>query len=249
MSDDIPQTEWRLDAQENFLRLALTLPPLAPEGVTGPVSHQQLEKSLGNYLRIRAGRWGEQKLVRLVVGNQLLDTRQLQAIASGLKEHHLELQWLESNRRQTAVAAASMGLSVDQTVAEKPLIEATTPPPQPLVIRQTLRSGGEIRHGGDVVIIGDVNPGSSVIADGDILIWGCLRGTAHAGAKGNDRAVIMILRLAACQIRIAERVARVGADAGDRPEPEIAYITSEGIHLTPVRQFQRSTFATQAAPN
>nr|pir hypothetical protein - Synechocystis sp. (strain PCC 6803) [Synechocystis sp.] len=149
---------------------------------------------------------------------------------------------METNRRQTAVAAASAGLSVDQTMADKPLVDPSETPslPKPLVVRHTLRSGGEIRHGGDVVIIGDVNPGSSIVADGDILIWGCLRGMAHAGAKGNDQAVIMILRLAACQIRIGDRLARVGADAVDRREPEIAYITSEGIRLTPVRQFQRS---------
>jgi septum site-determining protein MinC len=77
------------------------------------------------------------------------------------------------------------------------------------------------------------------MADGNILIWGCLRGTAHAGARGDQQAVIMILRSGACQLRIADMVARVGADAGDRRDPEIAYITSEGIRLTPARQFQR----------
>jgi septum site-determining protein MinC len=246
MSDDIPHPEWQLAPREHFVRLSLTLPPVTsePDSPSLVFSHQQLEQSLGNYLRVMAGRWGNHSLVRLAVGNQLLDTRQLQAIAAGLKEQKLTLEWVETNRRQTAVAAASAGLSVDQTIVEKPLVDSENPPPPPqaLVVRQTLRSGGEIRHGGDVVIIGDVNPGSSIRADGDILIWGCLRGTAHAGAGGNDQAVIMILRLAACQIRIGDRLARVGADAVDRREPEIAYITSEGIRLTPVRQFQRSAF-------
>ncbi len=246
MSDDIPHPEWQLAPQEHFVRLSLTLPPVTSEPGSPSLvfSHQQLEQSLGNYLRVIGGRWGNHSLVRLAVDNQLLDTRQLQAIAAGLKEQNLTLQWVETSRRQTAVAAASAGLSVDQTMEEKPLVDSENPPPPPppLVVRQTLRSGGEIRHGGDVVIIGDVNPGSSITADGDILIWGCLRGTAHAGAKGDDQAVIMILRLAACQIRIGDRLARVGADAVDRREPEIAYITSEGIRLTPVRQFQRSNF-------
>jgi septum site-determining protein MinC len=49
----------------------------------------------------------------------------------------------------------------------------------------------------------------------------------------------MILRLAACQLRIADLVARVGTDASNRRDPEIAYITSDGIRLTPARQFQR----------
>ncbi|MEB3228119.1 MAG: septum site-determining protein MinC [Synechocystis sp.] len=233
MSDDSPNPDWQLAPQEDFVRLTLTLP-------TG-VTHQHLEQSLTTYLRMMAGRWGDRQRVRLAVQNQLLDSRQLQAIAASLQQQNLELQWIETSRRQTAVAAASTGFSVDQTPPDISLIakEITLPPPPPLVLRQTLRSGGEIRHTGDVVIIGDVNPGSSVTAEGDILIWGCLRGTAHAGAKGDQQAVIMILRLAACQLRIADMVARVGADAGDRRDPEIAYITTEGIRLTPVRQFQR----------
>ena len=246
MSDDSPNPDWQLVPQEDCLRLTLTLPvgtaPLTPaSAIAGGFSHQQLEQSLNTYLRMIAGRWGTQSQVRLAVQNQLLDSRQLQAIAASLSQQNLELQWVETTRRQTAVAAASAGLSVDQTPSEVTLItkEVQLPPPPPLLLRQTLRSGGEIRHNGDVVIMGDVNPGSSIVAEGDILIWGCLRGTAHAGAKGNQQAVIMILRLAACQIRIADLVARVGADAGDRQEPEIAYITSEGIRLTPARQFQR----------
>ena len=233
MSDDSPNPDWQLVPLEDGIRLTLTLPAGVP--------HQLLEHGLNSYLQRITGRWGGQSQVRLAVQNQLLDSRQLQAIVASLQQHNLDLQWVETTRRQTAVAAASAGLSVDQTPPDVTLVtkEVTLPPPPPLVLRQTLRSGGEIRHNGDVVIMGDVNPGSSVIADGDILIWGCLRGTAHAGARGNQQAVIMILRLAACQLRIADLVARVGADGSDRRDPEIAYITSEGIRLTPARQFQR----------
>jgi septum site-determining protein MinC len=233
MSDDSPNPDWQLVPLEDGVRLTVTLPAGGP--------HQHLEHSLSSYLRMIAGRWGDHSRVRLAVQDQLLDSRQLQAIAASLQQQNLDLQWVETTRRQTAVAAASAGLSVDQTPPDVSLVtkETILPPPTPLVLRQTLRSGGEIRHNGDVVIIGDVNPGSSVMADGDVLIWGCLRGTAHAGAGGNQQAVIMILRLAACQLRIADLVARVGADASDRRDPEIAYITTEGIRLTPVRQFQR----------
>lgn len=242
MSDNALNPDWQLVSQDDYLRLTLTL-PLDPATPASPlvVSHLQIEQSLAAYLQKMDGRWDNRHQVRLAVHNQLLDSRQLQAIAASLNQCALDLQWVETTRRQTAVAAASAGLSVDQTPSAQTLIETTTPlpPPKPLVLRQTLRSGGEIRHNGDVVVIGDVNPGSSVVADGDILIWGCLRGTAHAGAKGDRQAVIMILRLAACQIRIADVVARVGADAADRREPEIAYITSEGIRLTAARQFQR----------
>jgi len=46
------------------------------------------------------------------------------------------------------------------------------------------------------------------VAGGDIIIWGKLRGTAHAGAGGDEEAVICALQLAPSQIRIASLIAR-----------------------------------------
>ena len=244
MSADELTLSWHLSHCDSDLRLTLfgEVNTNAVDSGTQTFTSEQLSKSLNNYLQQMAGRWDDSPPVRLAVGNQRLDTRNLQAIADGLKGFDLSLAWVETTRRQTAVAAASAGYSVDQTAPEPTLVESTPslPDPSPLVVKQTLRSGGDIRHNGDVIILGDVNPGSSVVATGDVLIWGTVRGTIHAGADGNQEAVIMILRLEASQLRIAERVARVSQKPSDHQAPEIAYITSEGIRLTPVRQFQQS---------
>ena len=77
-----------------------------------------------------------------------------------------------------------------------------------LYIQRTLRSGQSITADGNIVIIGDVNPGSEIKAKGDITVWGVLGGIAHAGAAGNKYAKIRALKMHAIQLRIADVFAR-----------------------------------------
>jgi septum site-determining protein MinC len=77
-----------------------------------------------------------------------------------------------------------------------------------LYLRKTIRSGQSISSDGNIVVIGDVNPGAEVIAKGDITVWGILGGIAHAGSEGNNYARIRALKLNPVQIRIGEVFAR-----------------------------------------
>ena len=61
---------------------------------------------------------------------------------------------------------------------------------------------------GNVLIIGDVNPGAEIIAKGDITVWGVLGGIAYAGSECNNYAKIRALKLNPVQIRIGEVLAR-----------------------------------------
>ena len=49
-----------------------------------------------------------------------------------------------------------------------------------LFLRRTVRSGQAIHHHSNVIVLGDVNPGAEIIAGGDIIVWGVLRGMVHA---------------------------------------------------------------------
>jgi septum site-determining protein MinC len=76
-----------------------------------------------------------------------------------------------------------------------------------------------------VVVIGDVNAGAEVIAGGDIVIWGRLSGTVHAGATGDDQAVVCALDLDPTQLRIGKHIARPPEETpGRRPVPEMAFV-------------------------
>tara|TARA_Y100001968_G_C19238592_1_gene658239 strand:- start:107 stop:760 length:654 start_codon:yes stop_codon:yes gene_type:complete len=98
----------------------------------------------------------------------------------------------------------------------------------------TVRSGEYIESSGDLLILGDINPGAKVSAEGNIIIWGRLLGIAHAGSKGNSNATISALQLRPLQIRIAKKIAR-----GPKGKPQIglaeqARIVSEEIIITPL---------------
>ncbi len=75
-----------------------------------------------------------------------------------------------------------------------------------MVVERTLRSGNVIRFAGDVTVYGDVNAGAQIEADGNITVMGSLRGLAHAGARGDGRAVVIAFDMNAPQLRIANRI-------------------------------------------
>jgi septum site-determining protein MinC len=94
-----------------------------------------------------------------------------------------------------------------------------------ILIRRTLRGGRVIRTPGHVVVVGDVNPGAEIIAGGDIVVWGRLRGVVHAGAMGDESCVICALDLQPTQLRISSLIS-VSPPTNKRrkPRPERAYI-------------------------
>ena len=85
-----------------------------------------------------------------------------------------------------------------------------------LYIHRTLRSGQSLSSEGNVVVIGDVNPGAEIVAKGDITVWGVLGGIAHAGSDGNTYSRIRALKLNAIQLRIGDIFAR-RPDTGNMP--------------------------------
>ena len=98
----------------------------------------------------------------------------------------------------------------------------------------TVRSGEYIDIPGDLLILGDVNPGAKVSAEGNILIWGRLLGIAHAGSKGNSQATISALQLRPVQLRIAKKIARGPKDKPQLGIAEQASIDSGKIIISPL---------------
>jgi len=86
-----------------------------------------------------------------------------------------------------------------------------------------LRSGSVVENTGHVVVIGDVNPGAEIIANGDIVVWGKLRGSVHAGFEGDQEAIVCALDLSPMQLRIAGELA-LPAKKSKKPAPSTARI-------------------------
>jgi septum site-determining protein MinC len=219
----------RLKTQDG--ELYLSLPPESESTSNIALTWVELWQQFKQLLMGRERFWKPNTLVHLLSDDRLLDTRQISAIAEALAEVQLQLKWVHTRRRQTAVVAATAGYSVEQVTAVSPLLppsEPTKAMEEPLYIQMTLRSGAEIRHNGTVIVMGDLNPGGSIIAEGDILVWGRLRGVAHAGCKGNAKCLIMALQMEPTQIRIADYVARAPETPLAQYFPEVAYVSPQG---------------------
>jgi len=103
----------------------------------------------------------------------------------------------------------------------------------PIIVRNTCRSGVRIVSPSDCVVLGDVNPGAEIIAEGDVVVFGALRGLAHAGAAGEQTARIWALSIEPNQIRIADLVAV--PPRGAKPAParfEVAEIQNGVIRVS-----------------
>jgi septum site-determining protein MinC len=115
------------------------------------------------------------------------------------------------------------------------------PPPEPvsavLYHRGTLRGGQSLANVGHIVIVGDVNPGAELVAGGDIVVFGALRGVAHAGAQGDRSARVYALILEPTQLRIATTIA-AGTERTGAPVPEEAFLAEAGdrIAIAPAGQ-------------
>jgi len=98
-----------------------------------------------------------------------------------------------------------------------------------LFLRRTVRSGQAIHHHSNVIVLGDVNPGAEIIAGGDIIVWGVLRGMVHAGYPDNENALVCSLQLSPVQLRIAHLLSRPPEGFEAQQLPEVASIRQEQI--------------------
>lgn len=87
------------------------------------------------------------------------------------------------------------------------------------IIEKTLRSGQKIETEGHLLIIGDANPGSEILAGGDVYVFGRARGLIHAGKNGNKKSQILALSMEVNQLRIADVYAK---NNGDKPLGRVA---------------------------
>jgi len=167
----------------------------------------------------------------LDVASQVLHVNDLVDLRDQLSDRGISLWAVISESPTTEKTAQLLGLA---TRVSKPRPEEARQfsvkdlgDETALFLERTLRSGTRIEFPGHVVVLGDVNPGAEIIAEGNVIIWGRLRGMVHAGAKGNKTAVICALDLSPTQLRIAEEVS-ASLKPQENPRPEIARINENG---------------------
>jgi len=167
---------------------------------------------------------------RLVLqfGGRGVNASELGKLRGELSDLQINLWMVLSESTVTINAAKSFGLETE--FPKKEFLPVDLPPiplhedgTQALLIDRTLRSGKSVNFDGHVVVIGDVNAGAEIIATGNVVVWGRVRGTVQAGVKGDAAAVVCALDLAPTQLRIANAIATSPKRRG-KPEPEIALV-------------------------
>lgn len=172
----------------------------------------------------------------LDVGNHILKAADMGRLRDQISERGLNLWCVISDSPRTQETAQTLGLAtrISKPAPERSInrLETAVSGDQAVLVRRTLRSGYSLNHPGHIVIIGDVNPGAEVVAGGDVVVWGRLRGMVHAGADGDEQAVICALDLSPTQLRIADQIS-VPPKRRGKPQPEMARLHNGQVLAEP----------------
>jgi septum site-determining protein MinC len=176
--------------------------------------------------------------VALQLADRELGAAELGSLRDELSGSDVTLWAVLSTADLTRAAAADLGLARElspqagRVAVEPPTQDSALPGEEAILIERTLRSGHSVRYPGHVIVLGDVNPGSEIIAGGHVIVWGRLRGVVHAGAEGDESAVVCALDLAPTQLRIAGHISVSPARKG-KPKPEMALVREDQLIAEP----------------
>ncbi len=173
----------------------------------------------------------------LDVGNAILHVVEMSILRDQLSERGVGLWAVLSNSPTTESTAQNLGLATRVSTPRPDRVVRTldtnlTSGESGILLQRTLRSGFKVSFEGHVIVLGDVNPGAEIIAGGNVIVWGKLRGSVHAGAENDDHAVVCALDLAPMNLRIGKFTASLTVKSG-KPLPTVARVKNGQIVAEP----------------
>ncbi|MCY9658999.1 septum site-determining protein MinC [Paenibacillus chondroitinus] len=158
--------------------------------------------------------------VHVKLGSREATEEQKEEIRSVIKQKgNLLIQSIESDPRKEVVIEPAARMST---------------------LRGMIRSGQTLHHEGDLLYLGDVNPGGTITSTGNIYIMGSLRGMAHAGIDGDDKAIIAASHMRPTQLRIAGIISRSPDEWGiEEAFMEFAYVKDGKMEIDKLHQLHR----------
>lgn len=203
----------------------------------------------GILIELKEGEWEEKKTalldhidqnlpffksakIVLDVGDRSLKSPDLSGLRNTLADREIKLKAVLSTSLITDRASQDLGLEIkldeSSPEPEKSPIDSSLDGDEAVFLHRTLRSGHKVIHQGHIIVLGDVNPGAELVAGGNIIVWGRLRGVVHAGAGGDSSAVVCSLDLSPTQLRIADKIS-VSPPRKGKTRPEIAYLEDDQV--------------------
>ena len=193
-----------------------------------------LQSLLLTQIDARSAFFGGAKLA-LDVGSHSLRVADMTALRDQLSERNISLWAVVSESPQTVQTAQLLGLATriskqrpNEISHEEVKDVGTGKDDAALWAQKTLRSGTRIEYAGHVVVMGDVNPGAEIVASGNILVWGRLRGAVYAGADvdeqnpaQNAEAFVCALTMTPSRLQIASEIRNPGEDGKSKKAVKI----------------------------
>jgi septum site-determining protein MinC len=175
-------------------------------------SYEELKKEIDRKLSNSSRVQEEEQLlsVKVKAGNRYLTQEQQEELKDLIRQkRNLIVEDLETN------------------VITKEEAEQLRRETEIVTVARVIRSGQVLEIVGDLLLVGDVNPGGTVKATGNIFIMGTLKGIAHAGSDGNNEAVIAASVMKPSQLRISDCFNRAPDQLPDEENRvmECAYIS------------------------
>ena len=199
----------------------------------------EIERELEEHLE-RSGRFFIGAAVKLIVSTRQLRDEQLHTIRQLLATYGLTIAEIQASLPDHARSAVPAPSTPSTDAPPSRLHPIGVPESSPrkseiarnnaVLIKGPLRSGQRVYAEDHLVVFGDVNPGAELIAGGDIMVIGVLRGVAHAGVPDNMAAIIAAISLKPTQLRIGHFISRSPEfQEKHDPGPEIARVDAEQI--------------------
>jgi septum site-determining protein MinC len=173
---------------------------------------------------------------RIILQTGLLSLRSndLFELRNQLEDYSITIYAIDSQVEDTRRSARLLGIKLHTTEPTKPSAspvgQIQTNELNPLYLERTIRSGQTIDHPGHVILVGEVNPGGSIRAEGNIMVWGKVKGEVHAGTRGNTAAVIMAFELTPSVLTIAGVSCPTPIKKHGKP-PEYAHVDGNAIKI------------------
>jgi septum site-determining protein MinC len=168
------------------------------------------------------------------LGKRELESADLQSLLPLLQKHQIELEHIISGSQVTRSAAKQLGLAYKLPNSQNTRLPETDATgvafdnAEALFVRRSLRSGQSLRHHSDIILLGDANAGTEIIAGGNIIVWGTVRGVVQAGANeeisDSPKSVICALQLNPSRLGIGRFVTRAPENMLPRTTPETALV-------------------------
>lgn len=160
--------------------------------------YEQLLDDVGAKFGETARFWGSAQMTLTLAGKPLAPEQELQVINRITENSGIQVLCLLDENQER--------ISRCEDAINRKLMELSDADGR--FYRGDLRSGETIESEYSVVIIGSVEPGAGVVSKGNVVVLGDLKGSAEAGASGNEEAVVAAFELAPSRLAIAGHAAQ-----------------------------------------